>query len=419
MSKLLESESFGGIETLVPTVCDDYTQNGVPLRNITNLDQSFSNRISDGFDEPRDMMLPALVNANDLRELVQYLKKRPSGVNVFDVVQPIKKRIFYPPKVAAYEFWGIINRNDDHLALTPLGWEFAKSLEPEMHSYRRLIANTLPYKTALQWIRRRNSDVVTETEIAVYWQEEFSATLGRSDARMVERNAVCFFHLCQAAELGSMTIGKRGQPARIHFLRAELTQFLKTDDMTDGMTAQSSADMNESVSSLSSHSSYLSDWSDALPPAAHQRREEFRIYISYRQWTHVVEQLQETLKLCGLECEFVDRSGAASVHGKTSGLDAMRNCRAGIIVITEEDCLADSTGLERLTDELLLEIGTASIYAEQRILLLWDEAVSLPEDLRSLRRCRFNGDSLTWDSGIELMRIIKTFAAASNAHSGC
>ncbi len=61
-------------------------------------------RLLDGM---RDIALPTLTTANDVRELVQYLKKRPDGVIVSEVAQPIKKRIFYPPKVSAYEALGV------------------------------------------------------------------------------------------------------------------------------------------------------------------------------------------------------------------------------------------------------------------------------------------------------------------------
>ena len=70
----------------------------------------------------REVTLPMLATANDVREVVQYLKKRPEGVNIFEVAQPIKKRIFYLPKVAAYEAWGIVTRKDDRLTLAPQGW---------------------------------------------------------------------------------------------------------------------------------------------------------------------------------------------------------------------------------------------------------------------------------------------------------
>ena len=160
---------------------------------------------------------PRLATANDVRELVQYLKRRPEGVNIHDVPQPIKKRIYYPTKTASYEYWGLITVKRDRVTLTTLGWEFARSLEPEAKAYRELINATSFYRAALEWIKSERFDVVKQDELANYWQKEFAWVFLNSSANDLTRSVVTFFHLCQAAELGAMTIGKRGLPARMRF----------------------------------------------------------------------------------------------------------------------------------------------------------------------------------------------------------
>lgn len=172
---------------------------------------------------------PRLATANDIRELVQYLKRRPDGANVQDVPQPIKKRIFYPAKIACYEFWGLVNVKRDRLTLTPLGWQFAHSLEPEARAYRDLLNSASFYRGALEWIQSEHIDVLTQDELACYWQKEFAWAFVNSDEKEIAGTIVTFFHLCQAAELGAMTIGKRGQPARLRVWREGLLQALYAD----------------------------------------------------------------------------------------------------------------------------------------------------------------------------------------------
>src|ERR1700694_1871575 len=106
--------------------------------------------------------LPTLATANDVRELVQYLKRRPDGINLCDVPQPIKKRTFCPQKIAAYESWGLLNRKGDRLSLTPLCWEFARSLEPEARAYRDLLKGSVLCRAALEWIQRERIELVTK-----------------------------------------------------------------------------------------------------------------------------------------------------------------------------------------------------------------------------------------------------------------
>src|SRR5687768_13593702 len=54
------------------------------------------------------LALPILATAGDIREVVQFLKKKPRGVTIVEAMDADKKRVFEPRKVTAYEFWGII-----------------------------------------------------------------------------------------------------------------------------------------------------------------------------------------------------------------------------------------------------------------------------------------------------------------------
>jgi len=173
-------------------------------------------------NEFRRAQPPRLATANDIRELVQYLKRRPSGVNIHDVPQPIKKRIFYPTKIMSYELWGLVTVNRDRVTLTAAGWEFARSLEPEANAYRDLLNSSSFYRGALAWIERERIEVLRQDELAGFWQREFAWALVDSDERELGSAVVTFFHLCQAAELGALTIGKRGQPARLRVWRENL-----------------------------------------------------------------------------------------------------------------------------------------------------------------------------------------------------
>lgn len=354
--------------------------------------------LSRGASEPRELRLPILATANDVREVVQYLKKRPDGVTLSEVAQPLKKRIFYPPKVDAYEEWGLIKRSRGRLMLTPLGWEFARSLEPEAWSYRSLLDAAPAYREALCWIQREDLEVVTEYDLAEYWEGYLPAPFARDNKGGLENGAVCFFHLCQAAELGTMTIGKRGQPARLRILRAELQRHLQpraTGDLrmlpapgADGHTVSAAHAAPSSTARIT----------------AQTKLKSFRVYISCRGMSPVIAHLRKMLAVFDIASEVDDRSAAD--HTPAAAAEMAECCQAAIIVITGEDNRAEPPAAPLLTSELLGEIGVAFVYYEKRVVLLWDEAVSVPENLQGLRRCRFKGDMLTWDSGIELIRAL-------------
>ncbi|MGH9902566.1 MAG: hypothetical protein ACRD68_12230, partial [Pyrinomonadaceae bacterium] len=175
----------------------------------------------------RAKALPILATAGDVREVVQFLKKRPTGITVVEAMDTVKKRAFEPRKVTAYEFWGIVSREGDRLKLSPLGWEFARRQEPEARIYRSVLDSTEAYRSVLEWIHRQNLELVTHSDVAAYWQENHAEALDRNNEKTIEGNVVCFFHLCQAAELGTVTIGKRGQPARLRVERDELLSYIE------------------------------------------------------------------------------------------------------------------------------------------------------------------------------------------------
>lgn len=319
--------------------------------------------------EAQLMPLPVLATANDLREVVQFLKKRPGGVDISEVPQPLKKRVFYPPKVAAYESWGVVSRRQGRVVLTGLGWEFARSLEPGARSYRLLLGNTAPFRAALGWMWEQGSEVFTQKELADFWREEFPAPPDPAEGQRRWESAVCLFHLCQAAELGTLTMGKRGQPARLRVLRDELGAFLHRDaHAPPGGTA-------------------------AATPAP------LRVGISCRRRAPVVEQIRQTLDLLGVLHEMA--------------CAAPRGCEAGIVVITKEDAGQEGAGAATLPGHVLSEIGRAFLDYGGRVLLLWDEEVSVPAHLEAMRRCLFRDGGLTWEAGVELLKALKDFATCS------
>src|SRR5215211_6933771 len=146
-------------------------------------------------DETGRAALPVLATPGDLREAVQYLKRKPTGVSVVEALADAKRRVFEPRKVAAYEAWGVVARRGERLLLTRRGREFARTLEPETRSYRALLDSNPLYRAALAWIHRQGLDLVTYADVAAYLGEEFGALLPADDPKGAEEGVICFFHL--------------------------------------------------------------------------------------------------------------------------------------------------------------------------------------------------------------------------------
>lgn len=394
------SPSRTGERATLTHLRDASERSALPLREIPRAPEEISAQT-----------LPVMASAGDVRELVRLLKKRASGLTIVEAMNSEQKRLFDSRKIAAYEFWGIVERTGDRLRLTSLGLALARQLEPEARSIRTILNNIESYRTALVRVFEQGLDLVTHTEVAAHWQENYPLAIEEHDEKMTEASVVCFFHLCQAAELGTMTIGKRGQPARLYVERRELAEYLRS---TDNPSSSSSVEMftgsrpSQDQSAVVESQSRPEIKSDATAPTA---TEGLRLLISHTEKRLIVDQLEVVLGLADIPRAVVERKGLTetSADGPVAEhlLQAMRQCNAAIIIVSTDDCSFDGSAEATLRQDVLVEIGAAFVFYEHRVLLLWEESIPVPSNLQGLNRCEFKDGRLEWEDAVRLMRAIK------------
>lgn len=376
----------------------DASERAIPLREIPR-------RRGETFAQT----LPVMATAGDVRELVRLLKKRASGLTIVEAMNSEQKRLFDSRKIAAYEFWGIVQREGERLRLTPLGLQLARQLEPEASIHRTILNNIASYSSALAWVFEQGLALVTHLDVAAYWQENFAGATHEDDEKMAEASVVCFFHLCQAAELGTMTIGKRGQPARLYVERRELADYLRangnqTSSRVEIFTGNRSPEDRAALGASESQPESESN-------AASRMMEGLRLLISHTEKTEIVNQLEVALGLAGIESAVVERkeaTAAAEVGPVTEHLlQAMRQCNAAVIVVSKDDCSQEQRAAACLREDVIVEIGAAFVFYERRVVLLWDERVPVPANLQGLNRCAFEGGKLNWEDAVRLLQAIR------------
>jgi len=348
--------------------------------------------------EPR-VSLPLLATANDIRELVKFLKKKPAGATIVEAMDALKKRALDPRKIAAYEYWGIISRRGDRLKLSPLGEELARRLEPEAQIFRTLLNRTIFYRSVLEWADCEQLELVTHDDVAGYWREHHAEAIESSHEKVIEGNVISFFHLCQAAELGVMTVGKKGQPARLRVDRAELEAYLTTTSLAVEPLAEDENAEPEPVTFIDTKP----------PPPAALPPEPCRVFISHRNKAELADQLRVSLELADIASEIIERSESGARPLADRMFQAMRACQAGLIVVTDEDCCRDETGQLALKQSVLLEISAAFALYHRQLLLLWDQRVPVPDSLQGLSHCTHGGGALSWETGVQLVKMLKDF----------
>lgn len=321
-------------------------------------------------DEPES--LPVLASEADIREVIRFLKHYPEGVTPMQAMDGLRKRIFDARKVSAYEFWKIVLRNGDRLKLSPLGWELAKCLTPEAEIYRTVLRNTTAYHDGLKWIHEQDLELVTHVDIGEFWREHHSCALQSESQEQLEAHAASFFHVCHAAEVGTLTVGRKGQPTRLNIYLRELELYLNGNGRVQSDTSASSTTFKTVTTS---------------PGLS-------RVFVSHDQTPALVNQITNAFELADLQCETLDRS-----RDKIETiLAALKRCEAGVIVITQES----------IDDLLLIQIGAALVHFERRLLFLVAKGLSLPVNINGVSRCEINGE-LTWETGLQLVRSLKQF----------
>ena len=347
-------------------------------------------------EEAQAAALPVLATPVDLREAVQYLRRKPTGVSVVEALADAKRRVFDPRKVAAYEAWGLVARRGNRLFLTRRGREFARTLEPETRAYRALLESNPLYRAALEWVQRQGLDLVTYGDVAGYLEEEFGPLMDAAGQKGAEEGVVCFFHLCQAAGLGTLTIGKRGQPARMRVEREGLEEYVAGRgagrDATRARVASEGRDGGEEFGEAPSGTC---------------------LFISYGgQPAHLVAQIQTVFGLAGIKShasERAPREGPAVLVADEAA-EVMRRCDAALVLLSAEDCRPDAAGAPAVSQRALVEIGAASVLYERRVLLLLEGPAALPPGLSTLSHVTLGEGGLTWEVGIELLKAVRGFA---------
>ena len=177
--------------------------------------------------------LPVETTGEDVRELVAYLRNKTratrTGATLAETADSVRPEIVSGRKLAAYETWGLVEREGDRLTLAPRGWELAQRPETERTVFREILDSIPPYRSALEWMHHRGFADVTTADVRAQWQEHHIAALGSSNGNTIRENVVAFFRLAEAAGLGQLTQGGgRGRtPTRFTIDREELKSLVE------------------------------------------------------------------------------------------------------------------------------------------------------------------------------------------------
>jgi hypothetical protein len=368
------------------------------------------------------MALPILATVEDVDALVTYLKTKAAGASVADAKKVVRKQVLDGRKIAAFLSWGIIKRDGETIKLDERGWHLARNSRPRPNVFQSILKSVKPYHSALEWACHNNLPEVTSTDVGAHWHEHFPEELGTDDERGISAKVACFFGICQAANLGKFTIGRRGQPTRLALNRDNLELFIGvTVPESQPETVEEEQDHTEDTSGEKFEENER-DEIPASPPAGvdaltdiHDANAEnnepipsdVRVFISHGKNMDLVEQVETMLGVAEVPYEIAVSEETSAIPVPEKVFNSMRRCNAAIIVVSAEDENADGNLL--INQNVLIEIGAAFVLYNKKVILLWDKRLPVPSNLQGLYRSEFEGDELSWKAGMKLMKAIKDF----------
>ncbi len=348
-------------------------------------------------------MLPILTTADDLRGIVKYLKNKPTGATLAEAKAAVAK-LLDPRKISAYIFWKIVVKEGDRLKLSPRGWELARKPQQETEVFRAIVDSIVPYHSALEWMHHQEFEAVTTNDVAQHWHEHHKDAAGKSGETTLKDGAICFFHMCQAAQLGKLTVGRKGQQTRLEIDRKALAEHIDAGPSAPPID-QPEVETAEETGKITAEDNV----DEPVSPLSRPSESKVKVFIAHGKNMKIVEQVQTMLELASIESEIAEEEESVAIPVPDKVFGAMHRCTAGVIVVSAEDGRRDAKGNHLLNENVLIEIGAAFVLYDRRIVLLWDKRLAVPSNLQGLYRCEFEGDELSWDAGMKLMKGVQNF----------
>jgi hypothetical protein len=268
------------------------------------------------------------------------------------------------------------------------------------------------YGAVVERAVHRKELTIAATEVAAHWHQHFKSDVSDSD-KILNDQAVCFFQIAQGADLGTLTIGRRGQPTRFDFDEGNARSFVEggwferlppvdvIDDEEDADPARSAGD--HAAPSASGRPEFR------IPEKAPERGN--RVFITHGKNLKILEQVKELVAFGKFEPVVAKERETSAKPVPDKVMDDMRGCQAAVIHVGVDGVLFGGDGKEvpQINGNVLIEIGAAMALYGRNFILLVEDGVKLPSNLQGLYECRYSGDELNMPATMKLLKAFNTF----------
>lgn len=347
------------------------------------------------------MSLPIRTTLEDIDAICNYLATKPTGATVAEARTVIDAKFLDGRKLSALKFWQLVDDDGGRLKLTDRGRRATKDRGVKRSDVlKEMIRAVAPYNAVVERAKHSGEYTVSATDVAAHWHQHFKDQVSSAD-KILNDQAVCFFQIAQGADLGTLVIGRKGQPTRFDFNVESVSGFVGAADHASDDEAASDE------TSAASETKPL----DVLSVPVQGAKKGNRVFITHGKNRKILDQVKEIVVFGKFDPVVAQEHETTSKPVPDKVLDDMRSCQAAVIHVGSEGVLIDDKGKPhpQVNGNVLIEIGAAMALYGRNFILLVEEGVELPSNLQGLYECRYKGGTLDGDATMKLLKAFNEF----------
>ena len=234
-------------------------------------------------------------------------------------------------------------------------------------------------------VAHRHEDTLTTTDVAAHWHDHFRDQVSNSD-RILKDQAVCFFQLVSEVLLGTLIVGRKGQPTRFSFNVEALNSFVSDVSLTVGSKIEEKIEV-EAEEETTLH----------LPQEEKKPTTLVQgIFIAHGKNKKPLEQLKKILNEFKIPYKVAIDEPNIGRPISSKIREVMKSCNCAILIFTADEELRDKDGnvIWRPSENVVYELGATGYLYDNRIVIMKEDRINFPTNFQDIGYISFEKDKL-------------------------
>jgi len=133
------------------------------------------------------------------------------------------------------------------------------------------------------------------------------------------------------------------------------------------------------------------------------------VFVSHSKNRRIVAQIKEILDFGQFDHKIAVETATTAIPIPEKVFGLMRDCNCAIINVSADESEKREDGTYGVNPNVLIEIGSAFLSYNKRVILLADRRVKLPSNLQGLAVLYYEGDELDFETVMELQKTLTQF----------